>query len=84
MDSKRKAHISTSGRIDVYGAFFQMAGPYPNTQLKNVRLTPGGGALASITDTSKYKWTLNMEFYRFDGDTLTGQIKGDLSAERTP
>jgi hypothetical protein len=30
--------------------------------------------------SSKYTWTFQTAFYRFDGDTLSGQVEGTIVA----
>ena len=84
LDPKRKAYLAKLWPIDTYASFFQMDGAYPAIKLKNVKISTKTGILATIPDPKKYQWTLQFRFFRFDGDTLAGQITGDLSAAKAP
>jgi len=54
--------------------------------IKQVRIRFMGstGVLKDPGNPKKYAWEVSMQFYRFDGDTLTGRIDGTLTAKSRP
>jgi hypothetical protein len=49
----------------------------PDIPLTQVRVNGVGGVLSLIREAN-LAWKLSLNFSRFDGDTLTGKIKGVL------
>jgi hypothetical protein len=83
MDPARKKYWDNEqspGRIpDGLPYSFQARGTFVG-KLTNVRCSP-----ASVFDPTKWSdlpltWTLDVTFFRFDGDTLTGRVAGQLYA----
>jgi hypothetical protein len=71
---------------DTYASFFACRCPSVPETLQGVRFgkTPAGTSnilyrLDSPAST-KYTWTFQAAFYRFDGDTLCGQVDGTIVA----
>jgi hypothetical protein len=54
-----------------------MQADMPNIPLTQVEVNGVGGVL-SLTQKANLSWKLSLNFSRFDGDTLTGKIKGVL------
>ena len=63
--------------IQGYAGYFAMQADMPNIPLTQVEVNGVGGVL-SLTQKANLSWKLSLNFSRFDGDTLTGKIKGVL------
>jgi hypothetical protein len=63
--------------IQTLGSFFTMEANMPNIPLTRVQIT-GGRGVAWMTRQAGLVWKLSLNFGRFDGDTLTGKVKGVL------
>jgi hypothetical protein len=63
--------------IQTYASFFTMHADMPNIPLTQVQVT-GGRGVAWLTRQPGLVWKLSLNFGRYDGDTLTGKIKGVL------
>jgi hypothetical protein len=63
--------------IQTYASFFAMHADMPNIPLTHVQ-THGIGGVLLLTQKAGLVWKLSLNFSRFDGDTLTGKIKGVL------
>jgi hypothetical protein len=50
--------------------------------LTKVNVKGATGVLRDMGDLNDYRWTLTMLFSRYDGDTLTGHVDGEVRAER--
>jgi hypothetical protein len=70
-DGPYPMHIST------YGSFFAMEATMPNIPLTQVRILAVTGILP-VVQKENLSWKLSLTWSRFDGDTLTGKIKGVL------
>jgi hypothetical protein len=66
-----------------YSSYFGMEGNMPKIPLTNVAITGiTGGILAVTRQPATFDWTLSLKFGRFDGDTLTGRIWGELEGSK--
>jgi hypothetical protein len=63
--------------IHTYASFFTMHADMPNIPLTQVKVT-GGRGVAWMTQKAGLVWKLSLNFSRYDGDTLTGKVKGVL------
>jgi hypothetical protein len=63
--------------IQGYAGYFAMQADMPDIPLTQVEVHGVGGVL-SLTREANLVWKLSLNFSRFDGDTLTGKIKGVL------
>jgi hypothetical protein len=75
---ERKEEGGIPRHIQNYASFFAMAADLPNMPLYNVQVR-GGGGVVSLTQKAGLVWKLSLNFSRFDGDTLTGKVKGVLA-----
>jgi hypothetical protein len=64
-------------QIQTLASFFAMHADMPSIPLTQVQSHAYSGLL-SITQRANLAWKLSLNFGRFDGDTLTGKIKGVL------
>ena len=67
---------------DWYSQIFALCSLGPDITLVNVSLPGASGILAELGAASRYDWRLSMNFFKFDGDTLVGNLWGRLSATR--
>jgi hypothetical protein len=66
-----------------YSSYFGMESNMPKIPLTNVAITGiTGGILAVARQPAMFDWTLSLKFGRFDGDTLTGRIWGELEGSK--
>ena len=63
--------------IQGYAGYFAMQADMPDIPLTQVEVNGVGGVL-SLAREANLVWKLSLNFSRFDGDTLTGKIKGVL------
>ena len=83
IDPERKKVLADT-YFDSYESFFQLRCPTKPVKLKNVLFGKTVSGVLTKLDSpasSKYDWTVQLAFYRFDGDTLTGICDGSLLAE---
>jgi hypothetical protein len=64
-------------RIEDYATWYTPEADIPNLPLTQVA-SHGFAGILSLTRKEKLDWKLSLNFSRFDGDTLVGQIKGVL------
>jgi len=66
-----------------YSSYFGMEANMPKIPLTSVAITGiTGGILAVTRQPATFDWTLSLKFGRFDGDTLTGRIWGELEGSK--
>jgi hypothetical protein len=83
-DSKgeRKEDVGAVPRhIQTYGSFFAMDGNTPNIPLTQVQIRSTTGILP-VVQKENLAWKLSLNWSRFDGDTLTGRVKGVLEGSK--
>jgi hypothetical protein len=68
--------------ISNYADKFKFEGPYPSISLKDVTFAAVNGVIKEMGSPRQYNWALDLTFYRFDGDTLTGLVNGTLGVQR--
>jgi hypothetical protein len=86
-DTQDISGVKAPTYIHTYASFFEMRIPTKPFDLKNVAFGKTvSGVLAQLESPAgtKYKWTADLAFYRFDGDTLTGQCDGQVLAAILP
>jgi hypothetical protein len=74
-ESKAKGHLPR--HIFTYGTFFMMDADMFNIPLTQVQIRANRGILSLIAKAN-LAWKLSLNWSRFDGDTLTGKVKGVL------
>ena len=87
LDPERIKVLERKGRIDDYASFFQIRCPTKPIPMKAVQFASSvSGVLTQLESpaSTKYDWSARMAFYRFDGDTLTGKMDGQLLAKLKP
>jgi hypothetical protein len=67
---------------DWYSQIFSMCSIGPSVRLVNVSLPSANGVRRELGDPRLYNWHLDMQFSKFDGDTLVGNVFGHLLATR--
>jgi hypothetical protein len=85
LDPVRLKVLQEPNRIDSYASFFQIRCPTKPFQLTGVTFQNAvSGVLTQLESPAgtKYDWTIEMAFFRFDGDSLTGKMDGALVAQR--
>ena len=84
MDPVRKRVLEDRRRdtIVTLAGFFSWRSSLKPVELVNVQYQEVNGVLLDTGDPARYAWELNVRFSRFDGDTLTGRIEGELQATR--
>jgi hypothetical protein len=82
IDPLRKRYLEDSNNIEILARFFMFSIPARTFALKNVSIGIKSGVLAEMSSPTDYSWRIeNLNFLRFDGDTLTGRCGGVLWAE---
>ena len=81
-DPIRKKLLDSS-RIEDLASFFQLYDPIHPVGLENVVIKRPMGILKEIDDagSTRFNWILDLAFFRFDGDTLTGRCEGAVTAK---
>lgn len=69
--------------INGYAQFYAYTGSTNNCELKNVTMA-ASPLTTAIGSTNNFKWEVKLDFYKFDGDTLVGKVKGEVLATRIP
>jgi len=67
--------------IGTYSSFYAAESDMPNIPLTQVGLRGNFGILSDEKLANKLAWTLSLNFSRFDGDTLTGRVRGLLEGQ---
>jgi len=67
--------------VDGLAKFYSFTGPSRGAELKITSMSTSALTKA-IGDTKKFKWTIDLDFFKFDGDTLVGHILGTLHGVR--
>lgn len=77
-----RAKVLKDTYYETYAGFFQLRCPSKTSKLKGVTFKGPKGVLVDLDPpaATKYKWTIDLAFYRWDGDTLTGQTDGTVTA----
>lgn len=82
--SVRQAHISHPDTQFQYAHFYSAMGIVDGWRLQTPSISATQGVLAElknqITPRNSGVWKVDITFFQFDGDTLTGEIFGTLSA----
>jgi hypothetical protein len=81
MDAVR-AKVLADRFFDTYASFFQLRCASKSVKLKSITFQGPTGVPVQMDPpaATKYTWKLELSFYRWDGDTLTGQTDGHIVA----
>ncbi len=89
LDPQRRRHLEQRddrrrlANLDGLANFFSFTIPVKKFDLAGVAIGAKSGVLAEIANPKEYDWRIeNLNFGRFDGDTLTGRCGGTLRVER--
>ena len=85
MDPERKKVLGPShSYFETYASYFKARCPTKPFKLKGVLFGKNVSGVLTKLDppaSTKYVWTVQLAFYKFDGDTLTGICDGSVLAE---
>jgi hypothetical protein len=81
---RRRDHVMLASVQNMYAHFYSAMGTVADDPLKPPVIAAKSGVLAEIknqmTPKAPGNWKIHIDFYQFDGDTLTGTVNGWLTA----